>query len=305
MRLDPIDLIVNYYKNQHVSKIRFPEEARGIKQAVSFNGGIGDSVIINTLSYLSNNAFSNISIYSSSNHFNDILNFNLHRQKNNFNTNYTSIAIELMENYDLGCGHATQKIRRAFDLGEIEIPGARLFTGEAVIKNRIGIHLSTGNSAFELSHLKKMPRQIYPNNLQIIKDFINENKNKYDFIEFGGESVGLDCQNFCGKSLNESIIELSKCEYFIGLNSGFMNIAASLQIKSIIIVNIPDSSELILPKLKDTSTPDLVWLYPQNVHLHQDNETTLVPIFSKQNLLKAINGYIYPYWSNNFLNISI
>jgi hypothetical protein len=124
-------------------------------------------------------------------------------------------------------------------------------------------------------------------------------------VEFGGKSVGLDCTNFCGKSIDESIIELSTCDYFIGLNSGFMNLAASFDIKSIIIINLPESYELVLPRLKDIDVKDSNWLYPQNVHLHQDNETDLVPMFSSENLLKAINGDIYPFWSNEYLSLTI
>ena len=33
--------------------------------------------------------------------------------------------------------------------------------------------------------------------------------------------------------------------------------------------------------------PDMNWLYPQNVHMHQDNGSEMVPLFSYENLKKA------------------
>ena len=101
-----------------------------------------------------------------------------------------------------------------------------------------------------------------------------------------------------------SIKELSKCEYFIGLNSGFMNLAACFDIKSIIILNIPTNpSDIVLPVLKDIRVPDMNWLYPQNVHLHQDGGLNMVPLFSYENILKAINGEIYPFWTEKYLDL--
>ena len=237
--------------------------------------------------------------------FYDILKYNPFFQSNFFHpNNETVFRTEVLEDYNLGSGHLIQKMRKFFQLPILNKPKSFLYTGFKKIKNKIGIHLSVGPSASELNRLNKNARKIYSHNIKIIQDFINDHPS-YEFVEFGGNSIGLNnCKNFCGESLSSSIQELSTCEYFIGLNSGFMNLAACFDIKSIIIINIPiNSSDIVLPVLKDIRIPDMNWLYPQNVHLHQDNETEIVPIFNYKNLEKAINGEIYPFWSDDYLDL--
>jgi hypothetical protein len=300
-----VDKILKFYLEKNTQKPPLPIDFSPCSQAITFNNGIGDTTIINSLSFKDNGEFSNISIYSPSRHFSNILNFNPHKNKNSFIQGAEAVRTEVLENFDIGGGHLIQNIRRAFGLDEIIKPSARLYTGKTTKKNKVAVHLSTGPSAFELSNIKANPRQIYAHNIELIKQFIADNSHIYEFIEFGGDSLELGCSNFCGQNLDDSIEELSTCEYLIGLNSGFMNLAAALNIKSIIIVNVPESYDIVLPRLKDVKINDLNWLYPQNVHLHQDNETDLVPILSKNNLSKALNGGVYPYWSEQYLDITL
>jgi hypothetical protein len=299
------DYIVSYYKNLESTKLNSIEieYQKGIRNAFTNNPGIGDVTIINQLLFLDENKRSDINILSYSRHFNDIIKFNKFGKTNHINGE-DFIRTELLEMYNLGSGHIIQKMRRFFNLPVLNKPKSFLNTGKEKVKNKIGIHLTTGQSAFELSNLNFRPRQIYQENLEILKKFIKEN-NQYTFVEFGGQSLNIEnCVNFCGKTLAESIEELSTCEYFIGLNSGFMNLAACFDIKSIIIVNIPiKASDLVLPVLKDVKIPDMNWLYPQNVHLHQDNESLTVPKFSHENIRKAIEGNIYPFWKDECLNL--
>jgi len=299
------DYIVSYYRNLESTKLNSIEieYQKSIRNAFTNNPGIGDTTIINQLLFVNENQRSDINILSYSRHFNDILKFNKFANTNHINGE-DFIRTELLEMYNLGSGHIIQKMRRFFNLPVLNKPKSFLNTGKQKVKNKIGIHLTTGQSAFELSNLNFRPRQIYQENLEILKKFIKEN-NQYTFVEFGGQSLNIEnCVNFCGKSLVDSIEELSTCEYLIGLNSGFMNLAACFDIKSIIIVNIPiKASDLVLPVLKDVKIPDMNWLYPQNVHLHQDNESLTVPRFSYENIRKAIEGNIYPFWKDEYLDL--
>jgi len=59
----------------------------------------------------------------------------------------------------------------------------------------------------------------------------------------------------------------------------------------------------MLPTLVDTLEVESEWLYPQNVHLHQDNAGPLVPRFSADTLRAAFNGEVYPYFKNDWLNL--
>jgi hypothetical protein len=303
------DFIINYYKNQVSDKKTLPNTdilfSDTNKYAITFNSGIGDTVVINQLLFETEFKRSRVHIHSYSDKFFEISQFNKFIKTNFYDQNSSEqYRTEVLEDYNLGSGHLIQKMRKFFRLPILKKPKSFLETEEKKISNRIALHLSVGLSATELSNLNQFPRQLYKHNLAIIQELINNNP-QYEFIEFGGETTGLkNCINYCGESLSSSIKELSKCEYFIGLNSGFMNLAACFDIKSIIILNIPTNPlDVVLPVLKDIKVPDMNWLYPQNVHLHQDGASDIVPLFNYKNILKALNGEIYPFWSENYLDL--
>lgn len=304
------DHIINYYLDKISDKKTITEDFPSINKnqyAITLNPGIGDSVVINQLLFETEIKRSHIHINAFSNKFHDILKFNKFSQSNFFDVSTNNISpyrVEVLEDYNLGSGHLIQKMRKFFGLPVLNKPKSFLSTDLKKVPNKIGLHLSVGASASELNRLNPRARQIYIDNIKIIQEFIDKNPN-YEFVEFGGQTSGLiNCKNICGQSLYSSINELSTCEYFIGLNSGFMNLAACFDIKSIIIVNIPISPlDIVLPVLKDIRIPDMNWLYPQNVHLHQDSETEMVPIFNYDNLQKAINGEIYPFWETKHLDL--
>jgi ADP-heptose:LPS heptosyltransferase len=95
---------------------------------------------------------------------------------------------------------------------------------------------------------------------------------------------------------------METCEYFLGIDSGPMHLAAAMDVKSVIIINDPQRL-IYLPKIKECELPNAEWLYPQNVHLNRCGETELVPILSADNILKSISGLVYPYWSEKFLDL--
>jgi len=303
------DTIINYYKDKVSNKKTLPDLDNFFEQkekyAVTFNPGIGDSVVINQLLFETESKRSNIHVKSYSDKFFEISQFNKFIKTNFYNEKaLKQYRTEVLEDYNLGSGHLIQKMRKFFKLPVLKKPKSFLETGEKKIPNRIGLHFSVGLSAIELSNLNQFPRQLYKHNLEIIQELIDNNP-RYEFVEFGGQTTGLqNCINYCNESLSFSIKELSKCEYFIGLNSGFMNLAACFDIKSIIILNIPNNHlDIVLPVLKDIKVPDMNWLYPQNVHLHQDGGSDMVPLFNYKNVLKALNGEVYPFWSESYLDL--
>lgn len=298
------DYIVSYYSDKVSNKKPIEDILNNStqKNIINYNQGIGDAVVLNNLLFKDENTRSDLNIFSPSKHFSDVLYFNKFKDSNHINSDLF-FRIEMLEFHNAGSGHLIQKMRRFLNLPVHQKPKSYLTTNKQKVKNKVGIHLTTGSSAF-LLNIHKNPRQIYKENIKIINDFIISNP-QYSFVEFGGQSVGLEnCHNFCGKSIIDSIEELSTCEYFIGLNSSFMNLAACFDIKSIIIINIPiKASDVVLPVLKDITVSDMNWLYPQNIHLHQDDQSELVPRFSLDNLKKAFNGEIYPFWKEDYLDL--
>jgi len=138
--------------------------------------------------------------------------------------------------------------------------------------------------------------------IDIIQQFIDSNS-QYVFVEFGAKESQLDntVERF-NLPMDRLIQEIGLCKYFIGTASGLMNLAAALNVKSIILANVPDVNLFYLPCLvTGNEIQELSWMYPQNVHLHLDGENELVPKFSLENLSKALAGKIYPYWKEDYL----
>jgi len=94
---------------------------------------------------------------------------------------------------------------------------------------------------------------------------------------------------------------IGTCEYFLGIVSGPMHVAAAYSCKSVVILNFPAARKIMLPTLVDTNQIESEWLYPQNVHIHQDNAGPLVPMISAETLHKAFNGEVYPYFKDTWL----
>jgi len=244
----------------------------------------------------------NFNIYSPNKHWETLCKFN--KKLNKFQQSDHYIRTELLEFVDLGNGHVSQRFQRAFGLNVERIPKPFLDISNNPKKNKIGLHFSTGPSAFDLLEKGfKEPRQLQHNAKIEIEKFINNSN--YEFVEFGGKQVleNEKIKNFTGTSIEDSIKELSECEFFIGLNSGFMSLAAAMSIKSIIIVNVPEVYNLYLPVIKDYWEEDMNWLYPQNVHLHQNGENELVKNVTQFNIEKAINGEVYPFWNLDLLDL--
>jgi ADP-heptose:LPS heptosyltransferase len=251
---------------------------------------------------LTNQNIKNLNIYSPNKHWETLCKFN--KKLNRFQQSDSYIRTELLEFVDLGNGHLSQRLQRTFGLNVERVPKPFLDIDNSPKKNKIGLHFSTGPSAFDLLEKGfKEPRQLQQNTKIEIEKFINDSN--YEFVEFGGKRVfdNEKVKNFTGTSIEDSIKELSECEFFIGLNSGFMSLAAAMSIKSIIIVNAPEVHNLYLPVIKDYWEEDMNWLYPQNVHLHQNGENELVKNVTQFNIEKAINGEVYPFWNLDLLDL--
>jgi hypothetical protein len=124
------------------------------------------------------------------------------------------------------------------------------------------------------------------------------------FAEVGFASSGLDgVADWTGQDLEQTITRMAECEFFLGISSGPMHLAAALDLKIVALVNFPSAGELYLPVLRDVDVVEVEWLYPQGVVLHQDEEGPLVPRISLDTLERAFAGEIYPYWSTEYLGL--
>lgn len=302
------DIIIKHYADKSIARPKIPQPHLDILNSkrlnlTTCNGGLGDAIILTSLTKAREKDFN---IYSRNKHWQSICQFNNRLNKTQDSEGY--IRTELLESFDIGNGHLSQRLQRATGTEIQIVPRPYLevkASKEEINKNKkIALHFSTGFSARELTTRGfENPRQLLDNSKKTIEEFIKNSD--FEFFEFGQKKIfnSEKVKDLTGLSIEDSINKLSECEYFIGLNSGFMNAAAGLGIKSIIIVNVPKASDLYLPVLVDYSASDTNWLYPQNVHLFQGGENELVPNLSEEAIKKALNGEVYPYWSEKYLSL--
>jgi hypothetical protein len=306
--IDVKDYIVSYYNNSDKLIVDKPNSVSFKNKELSnitlynLNGGVGDSLIF----YLfkdGNQNKNNIKIYYNPNLGPEFKNLNVYIDsiRTTFIEDPSYWVCHLQSDFGLN-GHFIQKIQKAFDL-ELQIkPHAYLYSEASVKKNKIVMTFDRG--PVDQTHIHPRARTLYQESKHVIQEFINNNLNKYEFVEVGRIFSGLEnVENKTNIGLKLAIDEIASCEYFFGIHNGLMHAAVGLNKKSIILVNFPDAKDIVLPNLKAINLPDIDWLYPQNVHLHQDNDAYLVPKLNYTNLEKAFNGEVYPFWREEYLDL--
>lgn len=205
--------------------------------------------------------------------------------KENLTNDLDLCVTELAQN-NWGGGHAIQRFQKSLGLPvEIKPKGKINYNPNLKKKNKVFINLQNNTDW----------KRTLPNSLDI-----EQIKIIYDFFMLNTYFTPYYYNN--DLTINEIIEVMETCEYFLGIDSGPMHVAAALDLKSIIIINDPNQL-ICLPKIKECELPNSEWLYPQNIHLNRSGQTELVPNFSYQTLLDAFEGKIYPYWNENYLNI--
>jgi hypothetical protein len=307
--LDVKDILIKFYADRVTTR---PEIDLSVLQNASdlfistLNQGFGDAIVLSCLTENKKNFY----IYSPNKHWSTLVKLNKKLKSSPIEKKL--IRTEILEFFNIGNGHLYQRLQRSFGLQVDIVPKGDL-TPTKIIKNspkKIAVCFSTGPSGLDLiSQGFKNPRRLDDRAKIELISFLKTSD--YEFIELGSERM-FDLENvkdLTGLSIEDSINELSSCEYFIGLNSGFMSAAAALSIKSIIFINVPKIQDAYLPVIKDfynDSTregQDIQWLFPQNVFLHQHGSNELVPIVTKDNIKRAINGEVYPFWKTDYLDL--
>lgn len=204
--------------------------------------------------------------------------------------------------FNLGPGHLFQRLRRLYGLDVPEKPSGKMRREFPQVPNRVALHFDAGtHQKWQQENIHPRARVVYPEHKSIIQEFINDHP-RMEFIEFGSKPSGLTGVKSCvGMELGLQLRVVGTCEWFLGIVSGFMHVAAAYECKSVVILNFPVARKIMLPTLVDTLQIESEWLYPQNVHLHQDNAGPLVPRLSADSLRAAFNGEVYPYFKNDWL----
>lgn len=288
--------IIGFYRNQdEIPKLPVPYEFR-FKNLTNTPKGIGDTMLLTP--------FANTRrVFSTAESFPTLMYFN--SQYQDWIPRDLICADRLQKRYAMGGGHLIQRLHRVFGLepplkpkGNLEVKGVDR------VKNRVAINLLPGGPHVEWQrrYIHPRAREIYDETAKGLQEFIRSHGG-YQWCEIGSRRSNWvnEAQDHTGIGLFETIRFMATCEYYVGVISGPMHIAAALDLKCIVIINFPDANRIYLPTLKDIPQVESEWFLPQAVHLHQESDGPLVKRFSTDNLARAFNGEVYPYWDDRFL----
>ena len=295
----PADILRNHYA-EILPKPRKPVDFDPWQCSLT-NGpkGLGDCIILSDLPYASARPFG---VHSHSKAWPAVEGL-LKVGTGPYMDKWIRADVEYMSR-NLGNGHLFQRLRRLYGLVVPEKPFGKMRRDHPQVPNRVAVHFDAGkHQIWQKQNVHPRAREVYPENLAMIQDYINDHP-ELEFIEFGSRPSGLTGVKSCaGIELGLQLRVVGTCEWFLGIVSGFMHVAAAYECKSVVILNLPAARKIMLPTLVDTLEVESEWLYPQNVHLHQDNAGPLVPRFSKNYLRAAFNGEVYPYFKNDWLHL--
>jgi hypothetical protein len=311
------DEIVDFYKNNeellNTQKEKVPDGvALFVPDNCAFinsNTGLGDILSVFHLPKFFKEHGFNSCIHSPNTEYFDLLS-KYNKDVELLDEDLACIRVENFQSFfNFGSGHFFQRIQKACGF-EIDIkpkPDLSFDTGprDEGRKLKVAINFEPGACVAEQkAKIHPRARELYPEHKDTIQKFINDKTNEYEFVEIGRVSCEFEnVESKCGLPIDKSLEEMASCDYFLGMHSGVMHLAAALNVKSIIILNFPPANQIYLPCLRDYNLPDIDWLYPQNVHLHEDDEGELVKQLSYDNLERAFQGEIYPHWSEKYLEL--
>lgn len=295
--------IIDFYRRQPtLPKAKLAEPLADVT-LTNTGHGLGDTVILTDLPRAAKQAASAASVFSQARSFRTLISFNPYFEESILP--FWVSAEQICLNFQVGNGHIIQRLRRAFGFPVDYKPmGCLVVQGAKAVPGRVILHFEPGQHVrWQREHVHPRARELYPENMLVLQNFV-QTQPALEFIEIGHTFSGLmNVQNKCGLALKDTIRLLASAEYFIGIISGPLHLAAALGLKIVNIINFPEPNRIFLPTLKDIVQVESEWFYPQSVLLHQDGEGGTVHRFSSVNLERALVGELYPFWSDSYLRL--
>lgn len=293
------DIILNHYRTvtpKPLKPFTLPEGA----VLSSVCTGLGDSMMLTDLPRASRGDHQS---FSPSEHFRWLMRRNPH-WKEVEDKHFLINAPDLVRQYDCGNGHYLQRIRRAFGCKVDDKPRGCIVWKGTRHTNRVILHFDAGvHALWQRREIHPQARIISPQTRIEITKFIERNKN-LEFVEVGKNPLRLKgTRHIKTDNTGELIETIAQAAWFLGIISGPMHVATALELKCVVILNFPSPDSIFLPTMVVTDQVESEWLAPQNVHLSQEGDGPLVKKSTADNIQRAFDGALYPYWSDSYLHL--
>lgn len=192
--------------------------------------------------------------------------------------------------------HLFNKARKFAGLDILTLPKPFLFVPKQEDffprdgKKNIVLCFDVGREAYAQRCYHPRARMLYPEHYNSIQRFIIDTKDKFNYYEMGLNQRGFDGVQSVSKDLGVGIHVMNNADLFIGMHSGIMHLAVALDIPSIILLNFPHAHQIRFPYTD--AGPDSDWIYPQNIHLHEDEGDEIVAQMSYESLKDSVEQKI-------------
>lgn len=299
-KFDDTDAIVRFYRECKPAKRPRLEYVPGCLTNLVL--GLGDTMMLTDLPKSASEAKKPYTCFSPSPHLKQLMAFNhFYRPPSLMDQRIMGNAPSIVHLHDVGNGHYLQRLQRAFALPVKDKPMGFLECGTRQT-GVVFLHFEAGpHVEWQRKHIHPKARLLSRESKILLEEFIRENP-KLRFNQVGFHDAKIKGAKYVRTEWTADLVRaIAQGEYFIGIMSGPLHIATALGLKCVVVVNFPPAEKIFLPTLRAIDQVEESWFYPQNVHLHQEGEGPQVKRFTCENLHRAFNGELYPYWSDKFL----
>jgi len=257
--------------------------------------GLGDTVMMTDLPKAEVEQGKSIAVFSASPHFRPLMKFNPYWTEKE-DKGYMVNAPDLIRQHDCGNGHYLQRIRRAFGLKVEDIPRGFIAQKPEKIPNRVILHFEAGiHARWQRAFIHPQARTLYDESKKELEKFIAQNPH-WQFVQVGQNKIPIVGAYDVETNSTEQLVNfIATATRYIGIMSGPMHVATALGLECAVVVNFPEPDKIFLPTLVANNQVEAEWMYPQNVHLHQDQSGGLTEKFNCYNLFRAFNHELYPF----------
>lgn len=304
--IDPIRGVTDAIRGAYASLNAFsikpcvPASVREMVPSIAVQG-IGDAIILTDL------ANQGVYTWTRSEAYLEVMKFHpsVKLEDGGFrgHTPFMVDVLRMISSFNVGNGHQLQMLRRVWGLPPLLKPVGAMTRRPHQVYKRVILHFeaSDSNAIWQRKHWHPKMRMLYPESKVALEKFI-KNHPELEFLEVGKRTQHIIGADFIQSSSIYNMIDFVQSgSWFIGIMSGPMHVATAVGIPCIVCVNYPSVEQIVLPCLKQVGIPEMEWMYPQNMHLHQEGASPLVPKFTEYNLEAAFNNDVYPFGRDDWL----
>ena len=300
---DEADKVRAYWRAQEESRLPEPPPLEGAVLS-SLCTGLGDTMMLTDMVRASEGT---TPVFSTSQHFRALMRRNpWWTEPDPTQQVLLANAPTLVRYYATGNGHYLQRLRRAFGHAVDPVPRGSIQWKGKRANNRVLMHFEPGRHVlWQRANVHPQARTVGRTTRAALEEFVARRRDlEFWCVGRAPEGGPIKGTHWVRTPTTDDLVDkVGQCGWFVGIMSGVMHVATAMRLKCVVLVNFPVAERVMVPTLRHTDQIESEWMYPQNVHLHMDGEGALCPKASADNLERAFDGGVYPYWRTDWCGL--